>query len=199
MKECQCIPWDMVRNDSQHGFELCDSGGNGCFWKKMGSFKDYGLFDSKCFCLSDCENVKYSQFATLKPLDMDKCTNPSDLSYFLGSVSSVKLNQKAIILSKMLVPMKNVSDFDKIVDKIMQTHNREMCEKIQTKDRNILRIRLEGPTFMILKRSQRVTFVDKLGSIGGTLGLFSGFSLLAIMELIHWILKIINSLIVSRK
>ena len=199
MKECQCIPWDMVRNDSQHGFELCDSGGNGCFWKKMGSFKDYGLFDSKCFCLSDCENVKYSQFATLKPLDMEVCTNPSDLSYFLGSVSSVKLNQEALILSKMLVPMKNVSDFDKIVDKIMQNHDEKICEKIKTKDRATIEIRLEGPTFMTLKRSKRVTFVDKLGSIGGTLGLFSGFSLLAIVELIHWIFKIINSLIVSKK
>ena len=165
----------------------------------MGSFKDYGLFDNKCFCLSDCENVKYSKFATLKPLDMDVCTNPSDLNYFLNSVSSVKLNQEALILSKMLVPMKNVSDLDKIVDKIMQNHDEKICEKIKTRDRSTLEIRLEGPTFMILKRSQRVTFVDKLGSIGGTLGLFSGFSLLAIMELIHWICKIINSLIVSRK
>ena len=199
MKECQCIPWDMVRNDSQHSFELCDSGGNGCFWNKMRSFNNYGLFGKKCFCLNDCESAKYSQFATLKPFNKDVCTNPSDLSYFLDSVSSVKLNQEALILSKMLVPMKNVSDFDKIVEKIMQNYNRKICEKIQTKDRSILEIRLEGPTFMILKRSQRVTFVDKLGSIGGTLGLFSGFSLLAIMELIHWIFKIINSLILSRK
>ena len=36
----------------------------------------------------------------------------------------------------------------------------------------------------------RVSFTDKLGSIGGMLGLFSGFSLMAIIELIHWICKV---------
>ena len=66
--------------------------------------------------------------------------------------------------------------------------------KIKTEDKSELIIRMEGPTFMTLKRSLRVTSADKLGSIGGTLGLFSGFSLLAIMELIHWICKIINSI-----
>ena len=35
MRECHCIPWDMIRNDTQYDFELCDSGGNGCFWTKM--------------------------------------------------------------------------------------------------------------------------------------------------------------------
>ena len=71
--------------------------------------------------------------------------------------------------------------------------------KMMTEDKSELIIRMEGPTFMTLKRSLKVTFADKLGSIGGTLGLFSGFSLLAIMELIHWICKIINSLMVSKK
>jgi hypothetical protein len=37
-----------------------------------------------------------------------------------------------------------------------------------------------------------------LGSIGGALGLFSGFSLLAIVELFHWICKIFGSVISSK-
>ena len=69
----------------------------------------------------------------------------------------------------------------------MQEYFEKLCNKIQTKDQTSLELRLEGPTFMTMERSLRVTFADKLGSIGGTLGLFSGFSLLAIMELIHWI------------
>ena len=81
----------------------------------------------------------------------------------------------------------------------MQQHHQQLCENIKSNDQAVLKLRLEGPTFMTLKRSLRVTFADKLGSIGGTLGLFSGFSLLAAMELIHWVIKVAYSIIFPKK
>ena len=51
MRECQCLPWDMLRNDTQFDYELCDSGGNGCFWATMGDSLENGVMDSECFCL----------------------------------------------------------------------------------------------------------------------------------------------------
>ena len=75
----------------------------------------------------------------------------------------------------------------------------DLCKKIQNEDRIKITVAFKGSTFMALKRSLRVSFTDKLGSIGGTMGLFSGFSLLAIMELIHWICKVATSVIVTSK
>ena len=115
-------------------------------------------------------------------------------------ISNPSLSQeKALVLSRFLKPKKGFSKWKELENLAMGKYFKGLCRKCIGEDRTELIVRLEGPTFMTLKRSQRVTFVDKLGSIGGTLGLFSGFSLLAIMELIHWIFKIINSLIVSRK
>ena len=196
MKKCHCIPWDMVRNDTQYDHQLCDSGGNYCFWEKMGTDIENGEESKDCFCLGDCENVKYSQFATLKPLGTSDCNVKWDES---GNTGFSLVPQEALILSKMFTPLKNITNWYATIHAIANDYSKDLCEKIITKDRAKLIIRMEGPTFMTLKRSLRVAFADKLGSIGGTLGLFSGFSLLAIMELIHWIFKIINSLIVSKK
>ena len=197
MNKCQCIPWDMIRNNTHYDYQLCDSGGNGCFWEKMGTDIENGEESKDCFCLGDCENVKYSQFATLKPSGgTSGCTVKWDHNNMFPAGLGP---QEAIIVTKMLTPMKNITDWYATRDAIANDYSKDLCEKILTKDKASLRIRLEGPTFMTLKRHLRVTFADKLGSIGGTLGLFSGFSLLAIMELIHWICKIINSLIVSKK
>ena len=200
MRDCHCIPWDMIRNDTEYDFELCDSGGNGCFWTKMAEASEQGLSDTECYCLGDCENVKYSQYVTLKPVKRDGCNVAWNNNGLTDSLIPISLeNQEALVLSKILTPMKNISDWPKLKTDLMQEYFERLCNKIQTKDQTSLELRLEGPTFMTMERSLRVTFADKLGSIGGTLGLFSGFSLLAIMELIHWICKIINSLIVSKK
>ena len=71
----------------------------------------------------------------------------------------------------------------------------ELCKQIQNEDKIRITIRLEGSTIMELKRFLRVSFTDQLGSIGGTLGLFSGFSLLAIVELIHCVCMIVYSIV----
>ena len=185
----------MVRNDSIYDFELCDSGGNRCFWSVIENSVENGVMEKECFCLGDCEGVKYSQSATLKPTKKDECNQ----DWVISSLNRINLHyQKAMILSKILTPMKNVTDWDAVEDNLMQQHHQQLCENIKSNDQAVLKLRLEGPTFMTLKRSLRVTFADKLGSIGGTLGLFSGFSLLAIIELIHWICEILKSMILSR-
>ena len=82
---------------------------------------------------------------------------------------------------------------------VTDLYHSDLCKKIQNEDRIKITVAIKGSTFMALKRSLRVSFTDKLGSIGGTMGLFSGFSLLAIMELIHWICKVASSVIVTSK
>ena len=197
MRQCHCIPWDMVRNDTRYDYELCDSGGNGCFWEAMAnSLENGGVMESECFCLGDCKSVKYSYSAILKPLTSNEC----DQTWGTLNLIPVAEHQKALVWSKtMITPKNNVSNWYELEERIMNDYYSKQCEKIKMNDMTTVRLRLEGPTFMTMKRSLRVTFCDKLGSIGGTLGLFSGFSLLAIMELIHWVFKILNSLILSKE
>ena len=90
-------------------------------------------------------------------------------------------------------------DWESLNRTVTDTYYSELCKKIQNDDKMKITIRLEGSTFMTLKRSLRVSFTDKLGSVGGTFGLFSGFSLLAIVELMHWICMIAHSFLRSRQ
>ena len=89
-------------------------------------------------------------------------------------------------------PWENWGSFNR---KIIDDYYKELCEKIRKEDVAIVVVKLEGPTFIRYKRSLRVTFIDKLSSIGGTLGLFTGFSLLAVMELLHWICVFCSSIL----
>ena len=49
---------------------------------------------------------------------------------------------------------------------------------LNAEDKYILELQMEGQTFIRYKKSLRVTWADKLGNLGGTLGLFCGFSIL---------------------
>ena len=46
IKECNCIPWDMPRNNTHHQKTICRGDGKDCFWKKMDDAK--GQLISKC-------------------------------------------------------------------------------------------------------------------------------------------------------
>ena len=53
----------------------------------------------------------------------------------------------------------------------------------------VVRISLTTATFDIIEKDIRVTIEDLLGSIGGTMGLCSGFSILSGVELLYFVTK----------
>ena len=198
MRECHCLPWDMIRNDTNYDFELCDRGGNHCFWNTIENYLVDGvIMDKECFCLSDCESTKYDHSVILKPFELDDCaTDWEELSL----IPFALLQQRALVWSQTkITPFKNVTNLSELENKVMNGYYSKLCISMKTNDMVSVRLRLEGPSFTTMKRSLKDTFTDKLGSVGGTLGLFSGFSLLAIVELMHWICRIFNSLITSQK
>ena len=58
-------------------------------------------------------------------------------------------------------------------------------------ERNIAKITIEiaEPTVTNVQRDVKVTFVDQIGTIGGTLGLFCGLSIVSMVEFVYWIYK----------
>ena len=58
----------------------------------------------------------------------------------------------------------------------------------------VVKIYFQTPTFDQVTRDARTDMVTKLSLIGGTLGLFTGFSFVSGMELIHFIWEICKSL-----
>ena len=50
-------------------------------------------------------------------------------------------------------------------------------------------IEIAEPTVTNVQRDVKVTFVDQIGTIGGTLGLFCGLSIVSMVEFAYWIYK----------
>ena len=63
----------------------------------------------------------------------------------------------------------------------------------------VVRISFTTATFDIIEKDTRVTLEDQLGAIGGTMGLFSGFSILSGVELLYFVAKYLMSLMNKNK
>ena len=46
-----------------------------------------------------------------------------------------------------------------------------------------------SPTVNVVTLTVSVTMMDMVSAVGGTLGLFSGFSIISLMELVYWVGK----------
>ena len=57
----------------------------------------------------------------------------------------------------------------------------------------IVNVQLGTPTFDEVERSERVTIEAALGLIGGTMGLFTGFSILSGVEIVYHLAKVFMS------
>ena len=58
----------------------------------------------------------------------------------------------------------------------------------------LVRIFFDTPTFDRIEKDQAAKFVDILSAIGGTMGLFTGFSIISGVELVFFVFKILFNL-----
>ena len=58
-------------------------------------------------------------------------------------------------------------------------------------DFRYVRIYFDATTFDIVTKDRAAKFVDMISAIGGTLGLFTGFSIMSAFELVYFGIKII--------
>ena len=62
-----------------------------------------------------------------------------------------------------------------------------MCKKMAERDVSIVSVQLAADTYTRNTRSLRATPGDKIGTLGGTLGLFTGMSVISIIEAVYWL------------
>ena len=61
-------------------------------------------------------------------------------------------------------------------------------------------VSIEAATNNIVKsiKAKRVTFTDQLGTIGGTLGLFSGISILSVIEILFCVARLFKNVMMDK-
>ena len=65
-------------------------------------------------------------------------------------------------------------------------------------DLRYVRIYFDGSTFDIITKDRAAKFVDMISAIGGTLGLFTGFSIMSSVEIVYFGIKIIHEAVKGR-
>ena len=146
----------------------------------------------------------YKQLLSQDLIDFLEMSTDFDVyGHFLKGRKKYEINQKLNFYEEMDEfieslyhendPHKNVNE-DKNDAKTL--FDIKSCKRLFSKDVTIIEVQLMNKAYRKITQKLRVTFADQIGSIGGTLGLFCGFSFLAIVELLHWIcigiFKILN-------
>lgn len=71
----------------------------------------------------------------------------------------------------------------------------EYCQDRIPKEHAFLHVIIKEPTILQIAKNVRVSFAEKLGIAGGTIGLFTGLSLISVVEVAYWILSWISQVV----
>ena len=179
---CHCLPWFLPNNMTGHS--TCDMFGGKCFDIIMSDETWY----KKCStsCLEDCQEVVLSTQQSNFPLDMDDiCGRGSFLDLH---VEHSFRQHFAFEGYKTLVESRSLPDL------VKSFSNGSLCKEFVTSF--LVFVSIESPTTSVIKskrESYMVTFNDQMGTIGGTLGLFTGMSVLSMAEVIFFLILLAST------
>ena len=167
---CKCLPWYYPNNFTI--LPMCDMFGGYCFNEIMSNI----VFYKKCKteCLEDCQETSFSMWHNTFPLDAE--TLCKDNTYFDKFFSQNFQRLFAFKNYEMLLKKQSTLDLE------TSLQNGSLCTTYLNEYVSLVSV--ESPTKSVTKsqRDQRKFFIDKLGTIGGTLGVCAGFSVLSMIE-----------------
>lgn len=155
---------------------MCTYMGNECFRQKYAN-TTHKL--ETCSCVPSCSNFNYKvvidsvkKFTTSEVEAM--CREPlyPQPMYVFNTESEPLMD---------IINMMNVTETE-------GWHSKKSCRDYVANGYSRITIKIVGSSY--LRRSQTIamSFSDKLGVVGGTIGLFSGFSFIAVFEFLYWVL-----------
>ena len=220
-KICQCVPWNFPRQDSDKlcGLfgNICFQREFVRLKRDISTGKD-NLGTPPCECYPDCKKIKYV-FAEERPAYSENNFNWLDMNIplvTLGSMADSERHNSTIwdtlvgnYKAKQFL-YKYIMDVFRDNDSLLNPGRDSLTEldvgKIvsypavakkvvwEGRARNLvlLFIDFSKQTYKKKKLVLRVTFADMLSSLGGTLGLFTGFSIIALVDVMFWAFDIVK-------
>ncbi len=192
-----CIPWDMpTLNDD---IPVCNGHQT---YKFFQAFKEYiPAKDPNCQCLPDCEKITYQieqsnqRFREENMCDVtqDDIT-PSLLSDYDPIVTVMVIRDIASpairlrnVYDQLVAPDHELVRYDNILWQL--NHWTKHCMKKVSKQYAYLIVQIREPNMVQVIYNVKVSFSEKLGIAGGTIGLFTGISLISVIEAAYWIIR----------
>ena len=179
MDTCQCLPWfyGIESNDSQ----ICDWFGSKCFNDIMVNEENYKNCSEKC--LPDCKATALTVISSLSPMNIDEFCNKKVLAELRRNEQNhwFKFGLLDFLTGKAAdIPW--YLTFDQNEEEL-----KAACEKFVRNYVAYVTVEALNSEVIESRKEMRVTFTDQLGMVGGTLGLFTGMSILSFFE-VGWLL-----------
>jgi len=76
-----------------------------------------------------------------------------------------------------------------------EEYKNRICKDMLINDIAFVSVQLATIRYIRAQQSVYVTFVDKISACGGTLGLFTGMSILSVVKMVYWMFKISMTLL----
>ena len=183
---CRCMPW-YYKNDSS-SVPICEMFGGYCFDKIMSTRKSYK--GCPAFCLDNCGGVQLSWERNFRPINLETiCRKNSVLHTFLNQSAKQHFwqehyNNLTIGDKEPFLYLDNAMRNGKMSD-----HYVALCKDFVNKYVAIVSIESPVDVITLSSRDLSATWMDKFGIIGGIFGLFTGFSMVTILDMIRYLYK----------
>ena len=180
---CGCSPWYVPERDKI----TCGVEGNECIAKRLKAYKDDLQDRKECNCLNDCEMVHF--FSTMiresyelhRDISQGRWFDPDEPDG--GILANYLLDPKDIFadpLTKSLIMLAaNVTDMT------------ELAEIRFKEDIAVLNFFFDTPIITQINLELRTSVFDMISAIGGTLGLFTGISVITFVEIVYWLFRFV--------
>ena len=167
-----CYPWYMPKPKGLQ-IPLCTFYGNECITKKIANTTH---MLASCDCVPSCSGISYKYV-----VDSIRKFTTEDVATLCGNIRphlQYVYNEEKETAN--ITQMVNVS-------KKLGDHADEQCHDYVSKGYARVTVKMAGSSYLRRSQSIAMSFTDKLGVIGGTVGIFSGFSFVALFEFLHWV------------
>ena len=172
---CHCLPWHIPRNpEDESNLPLCGRGGNQCFQKQLNRYRKEA---NDCeHCKDDCEMIHF--FTTLSReeftknhIERDTMFNPEDSS---SPLYNYLVDPKRIFNDGLTL---NVSKLTHNV-----TTDIERAAERFRRDIGVLNFFWDTQLVTAIQQEVKTSLWDKMSSVGGILGIFTGISFITLLE-----------------
>ena len=175
--QCHCYAWNYPK-PIHKDVPMCTFYGNDCFYSKFTN-SSYKL--TSCNCLPSCSEVKYKYV-----IDSNRKFSDVEISELCEMYSPHYFYVEQEIEEHYYVSRFNNLSADSNLGFGISRKSHEMCKQYIKNEYSRVTVRIEGSSFLRRTATLKYNLSDKVAVIGGTLGLFSGFSVLVLFETIFW-------------
>ena len=178
---CNCSPWYIPRQlNDEANLDICGRKGNQCFAYHLKSYRDEEMTDCKD-CKDDCQMVHFFSTLNREPFSTNQAERDT---LFNGKTSSGLLANYLIDPQRIFIDelSRNITKFTYNLSSDI-----ELADERFRRDIAVLNFFFDTPIITQITQELKTTVFDMISAIGGTLGLFTGISVITMVELIWWI------------